>query len=93
MALLEDALGGWTGGVLVGFGAALVVPWVLPAAGSALRPIAKTLIKGTLFVADGLKGVAAEATEQVSDLVAEVQAESAWKENGGAEKHQAASHH
>src|SRR5438128_12206532 len=76
MALLEDVLGGWTGGILVGLGAAVLAPSILPAAGSILRPVAKTLVKGGLVVTDGVKGVVAEASEHVNDLVAEVRAES-----------------
>jgi hypothetical protein len=94
MALLENAIGGWTGGVLVGLGAALVMPSVWPAAGTTMRPIAKTLVRGALLVADGVKGVVAEASEQMSDLVAEVRAETAGKGNGAqAERHRSPSHH
>src|SRR5262249_32652005 len=82
MALLEDVISGWTGGVLVGLGAAVIAPVIVPGAGASLRPVAKTLVKGVLVVADGVKGVIAEATEQVSDLVAEVRAESAGTGDG-----------
>jgi hypothetical protein len=87
MALLEDtvggALGGWTGGLVVGIGTAVVGPSILPSAGSILRPVAKTLIKGGLLVADGVRGIVAEASEQVGDLVAEVRAGSGTKGNRG----------
>ncbi len=81
MALLEDVLGGWTGGVLVGLGAAVVAPSIFPAAGSILRPVAKTLLKGGLVVTDSVRGVVAEASEHVNDLVAEVRAESDTRAN------------
>lgn len=74
MALLEDALGGWAGGLLVGIGTAVVAPSIFPSASSILRPVAKALVKSALFVADGVKGVITEASEQVGDLVAEVRA-------------------
>ena len=69
------------GGVLVGFGAGLAASSALPGAGSALRPVAKGLVRGVLATLDGLKHAVAEASEQVSDLVAEVRAEAA-DENG-----------
>src|SRR5438128_6966403 len=37
MALLEDALRGWSGGLLVGLGAAVVAPLFLPNAGAGVR--------------------------------------------------------
>lgn len=94
MALLEDALGGWGGGLVVGLGASLIAPVILPVAGSAMRPVAKTLVKGVLVVADGVKGVLADATDQVSDLVAEVREESATRgDSSGARKHRSAPSH
>jgi gas vesicle protein len=80
MALLDDALKGWGGmllGVVVG---AMAAPSVAPAAGRTVRPLAKALIRGALVVGDGVREMVAEAREQVSDLVAEVQAEA--KGNG-----------
>jgi len=79
MALVENLFKGW-GGMLVGFGAGIAAPTLFPDAGSKVRPVAKTVVKGMLAVADGLKTAVAEATEQVNDLVAEVRAERA--ENG-----------
>ena len=95
MALLEDAIGGWGGGFLSGLGAAFILPVVLPAAGGVLRPFAKTLVKGALLITDGAKGIATEATEQFSDLVAEVRAERGTEGDGSAApKHRtAASQH
>ena len=82
MAFIEDVFSGW-GGIAVGVGAAIVGPSVLPAVGTAIRPIAKWLARGGLFVSDQvvalgsqIAALAAEATEQVGDLVAEVVAES-----------------
>jgi Protein of unknown function (DUF5132) len=81
MALLDDMFKGGVPGILVGIGVALVAPIFLPAAATGARPLAKALIKGALVMADSVKEVVAEAGEQLSDLVAEVQAERA---NGGA---------
>jgi hypothetical protein len=75
MALLDDVLPGWGTAVLIGVGVALAAPVLLPAAGAIVRPVAKGLIKGGLFVADSLKELVAEGQEQLSDLVAEARAE------------------
>src|SRR2546425_666084 len=64
MGLLDTATKGWGGGVLIGIGAALVAPVVLPAAGAVARPLAKGLIWGFLAAADKLKEVVAETREQ-----------------------------
>jgi Protein of unknown function (DUF5132) len=81
MALIEDIFKGGVPGILVGVGIALAAPILLPAAATGARPLAKALIKGALVMADSVKEVVAEAGEQLSDLVAEVQAERA---NGSA---------
>jgi hypothetical protein len=77
MALLDDAFGSLGGAVLIGIGAALVAPVLLPLAGAILRPVAKGVIKGGFYLADTLQEVIAEGSEQLSDLMAEVQAERA----------------
>jgi Protein of unknown function (DUF5132) len=77
MALLDDMLKGGLPGVLVGVGVALAAPVLLPAAAAGVRPLAKALLKGGLVVATTVREVVAEAGEQLSDLVAEVQEESA----------------
>ncbi|MEW6659362.1 MAG: DUF5132 domain-containing protein [Thermodesulfobacteriota bacterium] len=75
MGLFEDGLKGSSGSILVILGVALAAPIVLPAVASISRPLAKTLIRGYLALADTVKEFAAEAQEQVSDLVAEVKSE------------------
>lgn len=75
MALLDEVFGNLGTTLLIGVGAALVAPVLLPAAGSVLRPVAKGLIKGGLYLVDAAQEVIAEGSEQLSDLVAEVQAE------------------
>ena len=77
MALLNDAFSSLGGAVLIGISAALVAPVLLPAAGAILRPVAKGVIKGGFYLADTLQEVIAEGSEQLSDLMAEVQAERA----------------
>ena len=75
MALMDDGLKGAVPSILVVLGVALAAPIVLPAVAAVSRPLAKTLIKGYLVLADTIKEFAAEAGEQVCDLMAEVKAE------------------
>jgi hypothetical protein len=75
MALLDDGLKGAVPSILVVLGVALAAPIVLPAVAAVSRPLAKTLIKGYLALADTVKEYAAEAGEQISDLMAECKAE------------------
>ena len=77
MALLDDVFGSLGTAVLIGVGAALVAPVLLPAAGNVIRPVAKGLIKGGLYLVDTVQEIIAEGSEQFSDLVAEIQAERA----------------
>jgi len=75
MALLDDVFSGWGTTVLIGVGVALAAPVLLPATGAVVRPVAKGLIKGGLFVVDSMKELLVEGQEQLSDLVAEARAE------------------
>lgn len=71
MALLEDVVGGWTGGLVVGLGAAVFAPSIVPLAGSVIRPAAKLLITGGLALSDGFRTLVGQASTQVNELVAE----------------------
>jgi hypothetical protein len=84
MALLDDVFSGWGTTVLVGVGVALIAPALLPAAGAVVRPVAKELIKGGLFVVDSMPELLAEGQEQLSDLTAEARAEYAADETRAA---------
>jgi len=75
MSMLEDVLKGPWGAALVGVGVALVAPTVLPALGTAFRPLAKSAIKSGIMLYDSAKEAIAEASEQMNDMVAEVRAE------------------
>jgi hypothetical protein len=86
MALLDDGLKGAFPSIMVILGVALAAPIVLPAVAAVSRPLAKTLIKGYLALADTVKEYAAEAGEQVSDLMAECQAERSAAGTAGAAK-------
>jgi hypothetical protein len=71
MALIN----GWGSGLLIGVGAALAAPVILPVAGAVVRPVAKGLIWGVLLAGDKVKELFAETREQMNDLVAEVRSE------------------
>jgi len=77
MGMFDNGIKGTVPSILVILGVALAAPIVLPAVAAISRPLAKTLIKGYLALADTVKEYAAEAAEQISDLVAECQAERA----------------
>lgn len=55
--------------------AAMLAPRILPSVGFAFRPLVKTAVKAGYSVATSARELAAEAGEQVQDLVAEVRAE------------------
>lgn len=76
MGLFDDGLKSSVPSILVVLGVALAAPIILPAVAAVSRPLAKSLIRGYLVLADTVKEFAAEAGEQISDLMAEVQAES-----------------
>ena len=75
MGLIDGATKGWGGGLLIGVGAALAAPVVVPAAAAMVRPMAKGIIWGFLAATDKLKEVVAETREQMNDRVAETKAE------------------
>jgi hypothetical protein len=73
MALLEDLFSDWGWGTtgVVGLGAVLLAPTVLPAVGAVIRPVAKGLVWGTLALTEGARELFAEASEQLGDIYAE----------------------
>jgi hypothetical protein len=73
---LTEGLGGsLTSNLLIGAAVVVLAPIVVPAVLAGVRPVAKTLAKGGVLVFDKAREMVAEAGEQVSDLVAEAQAE------------------
>lgn len=85
MALLEDVfLNGWRGPVLLGVGAIVAIPVLLPVVGAIVRPVAKLAIKRGMAVAETLQELVVQGGEQVSNLVAEAQAEYTTNGNGAA---------
>jgi esterase/lipase len=75
MATFDDGFKGAVPSILVVLGVAMAAPIVLPAVAAVSRPLAKTLIKGYLALAETAKEYAAEAGEQISDILAECKAE------------------
>lgn len=73
-------------GIAVGVGA-MLLPKIMPTAGrvagNVVRPVVKTAVKGGYYAYGALREAAAEATEQVQDIVAEVQQEQKAVGNGG----------
>ncbi|MGJ0392240.1 MAG: DUF5132 domain-containing protein [Methylocystis sp.] len=73
MALLEDVVKGEGAGPLVlGVGAIMLAPTLLPALGRVLRPVAKGIIKTGMSVYENTFATMREAT---GDLIAEARAE------------------
>lgn len=68
-------MSGYGPSVAIGVGVALMAPVLFTVVGSVVRPVAKGVIKGGLMLADTTKEFAAEASEQLSDLVAEARSE------------------
>jgi uncharacterized protein DUF5132 len=83
MALLEDMFkGNALTGVAVGAAALFFGPTVLPTIGRALRPVAKTVIKGGLVLyRETLAGIG----ELTTDLVAEAKSELEQDQQAGSE--------
>jgi hypothetical protein len=73
MALIEDLFkGSAMTGIVVGVGALMLAPTVIPAVGRVLRPAVKAAIKGGMVL---YNETIAEIGEAASDLVAEARAE------------------
>ena len=83
MALLEDMLkGNALTGVAVGAAALFLGPTVLPTIGRALRPVAKTVIKGGIML---YRETVAGIGELTTDLVAEAKSELEQDNHAGLE--------
>jgi hypothetical protein len=73
-------------GLLIGLGAVVLAPVVVPVVAGVARPLAKAGIKGGLIFLDKAKVLAAEAREAVEDITVEAKSEMAagGKESGAA---------
>lgn len=74
MPIFEDGLKIGTP-ILIGIGALLLAPVVLPAAGSVVRPLIKATVKSGLLAAQKGRELLSEAMESLEDITAEVKAE------------------
>lgn len=74
MALFDNGLKIGTP-VLIGIGALLLAPVVLPAAEGVLRPLIKATVKSGLLIAHKGRELVSEAMETLEDITAEVKAE------------------
>ena len=63
------------GGVVVGAVVAVAAPSVVCGIGSALRPLAKEIIKGGIVAYTAVSEMVSETGEQFNDIVAEAKAE------------------
>jgi hypothetical protein len=71
---------------ILGAGAVLLAPLVMPVVAGVLKPVLKGSIKGGLLAYEKIKVTAAEAVEAVEDLAAEAKAEIAAGEERAAPK-------
>ena len=60
---------------MVGVVVAVAVPSILSGVGSALRPLAKEVIKGGIIAYTPVSEIASETAEQYNDIVAEAKTE------------------
>jgi hypothetical protein len=74
MALFDNGLKIGTP-ILVGLGALLLAPVVLPAAGGIAKPLVKAAVKSGLLLAQKGRELLSEAMESLEDITAEVKAE------------------
>ena len=61
-------------GILIGIGA-MLAPKLVPQLGTALRPLVKSAVRAGYALVDKGREMAAETSEQLQDIVAEVKAE------------------
>jgi len=83
MALFDNGLKIGTP-VLIGIGALILAPVILPVVGSAVKPLAKATIKSGLIVIQKGKELISEAVETLEDIAAEVKAELIAEREGAA---------
>jgi hypothetical protein len=73
-------------GMLIGV-AAVLAPSLLPKIGNALRPVFKYAVRAGYAIAERTKQAVSEASEQVQDIVAEVQSEQGTVSPGSGTPH------
>ena len=83
MAIFDNGFKVGTG-VLVGLGALVLAPVVIPVAAAVVRPVAKAVIKSGIILYRKSREAIAETAEMIEDLTAEAEAE-LMREHGGAD--------
>ena len=74
MALFDNGLK-ISSPIIIGIGAILLAPVILPAAGNVMRPLIKATVKTGLLAAQKGRELLSEAMESLEDITAEVKAE------------------
>lgn len=77
MSLFEDVSKSLFSSPILVIGAVLMAPTLVPALGSALRPLAKAVVKTGITMYDSAKELVAEVGDDMNDMVAEARAEMA----------------
>jgi hypothetical protein len=86
MAFFEDIFKGSIGsGLVLGIGAVILAPIMIPAVRNVAKPLAKAAIKGTIMVYEKGRELMAEGAEVVEDIYIEAQAELAESRKVAAE--------
>jgi hypothetical protein len=75
MTLLDEVLNGWGGAALLGAGAIIAAPLLVPVLGAVIRPVAKALVQGGLWIVDSVQELAMEDGDSRGDLIEEARAE------------------
>ncbi len=62
-------------GIVIGIGALILAPALIPAIGAVVKPVAKAAIKSGLILFEKTRELVAETQETVADMAAEAQSE------------------
>jgi hypothetical protein len=75
MALLDSVLNGWGTPTVIGIGAVIAAPLLLPVVGAVARPVAKGLIYGRLWLMESLQGTTGAGGTPESEMLTATSAE------------------
>lgn len=75
MSFFKDLKKQAPSGIMIGIGASILAPVILPVLASIARPLAKATVKGGFLLFEKGKEVVAETGEFMEDLVAEARSE------------------
>jgi hypothetical protein len=77
-------------GLTAGLAAAVIAPALIPALKKGSRPLAKSMVKGSILLYDKGREMVAGAGEMMEDVIAELQAEEYQKQAASAKQGEAA---